>query len=270
MRYIIIIIFITLSSNLRSQEIDSTLTIDCKRLYNKGLLNEARDCYLGHDTDIYAIYYAADISMQLDEFRKAKKISKKLISRKYRSGRSYLLYANLHSEDSIKFIQIITKGLKKFKSDKDLFGEKINFYIRNEDHEVIIKTVDKWLKYNDGDTKDTYLVKGSSYQGLGDREKALFNYKKSIELDPDNFICYYNIAVLHYDYSIELNNLGIKETDTNKSLALYDRSDKELEKSIPYFVKANKIDPENQNIVNTLKAIYYKLGKFKEYDEIER
>ena len=71
------------------------------------------DCFLEHDTSVYAIYGAALMAKLLEDKSAFKKLNKQLLTRKIASPISYMLCADLNEYNSKKYIAIINKGTKK-------------------------------------------------------------------------------------------------------------------------------------------------------------
>ena len=90
------------------------------------------------------------------------------------------------------------------------------------------------------------------------------SYKKSLLLDPNSVDTYNNLAAIYIDeaigYEEEYNNLAI-----NASQKKYDQLSKKIKKAqlnaLPYLEKILLLKPEDNNIVNRLKQIYYQLGE---------
>ncbi len=267
---IINILILIISVNANSQDLDSNLISDCRLLHDKGLLEEARNCYMQHDTSIYAIYGAAVISKQLQDSKSLKKLSKRLVSKKHRSPISYKLCADLYTDDSIKCIGIIKKGLKIFEDDSHLLLYQTNYYLTNKDFTSAISSIDELIKYNKVDIKSLFFAKGNVYQMIKDNKNALINYEKAINIDPEYFIVYFNIATIYYNQAVVLYDQADNERSDSEYLKLKTKAEKELAKAIPYLTKAAEIKPDDLMVLNTLKTIYYKLNKNEEFELIKK
>ena len=253
-----------------SQTIDSTLFPYCRSLYIQGKLKEARDCYLIHDTNIYAIDAAARISRKLNERKEFKKLSKMLLSKGHQSGISYKLYAELNADDPSKYIKIIRKGLKVFENDTTLLTDLANYYLTKKIFADALSTVNKLLVLKKDDKKSLYFAKGYAYQMLNDDENALVYYNKAIELDSGYYDPYFNIASVYYNQAVKLLDDAIYVKNDVKYRNLRVKGNEILAKAIPYLRKADSIKPDNLTVLNILKTIYYRLGYENEYQEISK
>lgn len=87
------------------------------------------------------------------------------------------------------------------------------------------------------------------------KAKASDNYKKVLEVDPDNFDALYNMAVLNYNEAVE-----IKKVVDYMDLATYRKEGKAIEDkacaqfavSKPYFERASKVKPDDNDIKENL------------------
>ena len=74
---------------------------------------------------------------------------------------------------------------------------------------------------------------------LGDKQKALFHYKKALEINSKNVVSLLAIA--------KILNLG-----------------KQNEESLTYILKAYKLDPENESVIFPLARLYRELKRYNE------
>jgi len=84
-------------------------------------------------------------------------------------------------------------------------------------------------------------------------------YKQVIALDTNNNAANYNLAMLYYNYGVDLiNNMSVTEdivvieNITEESTALF-------KKALPYAVKAEQLRPNNREVLVCLMGIYFSL-----------
>lgn len=263
---VIIFIFV-FTVSAKTQVIDTSLFAECRALYGKEQLKEARDCYLAIDNNIYAVYGAALISQQLNDSKQFEQLSKKLISEEYSSVTGYKLCAGLYSVDSKKYNQIVQKGLKLFKNDTILLTLQANYYLTIKDYVNSIKTVDLIILLKHSSDKNLFFIKGNAYQSLNDDMNALMNFNKAIQLDSNYFDAYFNIATIFYNKAVGFYTLAQNEKNSTEKLSLTSKAETELAKAIPYLKKAGEIQPDNLTVLDALKTIYQAL---KNSDELQK
>ena len=92
-------------------------------------------------------------------------------------------------------------------------------------------------------------------------------YKQVIALDTNNWGANYNLAMLYYNYGVDLiNNMRVDEdivvieNITDESTALF-------KKALPYALKANLIKPDRREVLVCLMGIYFSLYEQATSDE---
>jgi tetratricopeptide (TPR) repeat protein len=118
-----------------------------------------------------------------------------------------------------------------------------------------------------------YAAIGIIYQGLNKGEEALMNYKKSLEIAPNNAEVYYNLGVLYsfefndprsakasYEKSIELNPNDYR-TYVNLGL-IYEANFNDLVSAELNYNKALELNNHEAGIQNNLALLYLKQQKF--------
>ncbi len=125
---------------------------------------------------------------------------------------------------------------------------------------------------------------GASYREMAEKEpdaakrgtlyaQAIGQYKKAIEILPDNTEALYNLGVCYYATGDKENALKVYEqalkatpeytnAANNAGVIYFER--KEYEKAENYFQQALKYDPGNSDALGNLGAINHNLGKLKE------
>jgi len=103
-------------------------------------------------------------------------------------------------------------------------------------------------------------------------EDAIGLLEKANRLSANNFVVLYNLGVCEYSLSEQLfnqyNKLAVFNPDDAHAVQYKHSSDEHLNKAAGYFEKARLIEPEDLNLLNTLRAIYARLQSPK-YDEID-
>ncbi|MCL4558299.1 MAG: tetratricopeptide repeat protein [Deltaproteobacteria bacterium] len=117
--------------------------------------------------------------------------------------------------------------------------------------------------------RDVYLYTASTYESKRDYYQALYNYKKALELDPENYIILNNISSMlirtgSYEEAITYlkNALAIKNTYTpsliNLGIACIRLG--KLTEGEGYFTKALSIEPSNKHAIVNLAILQERTG----------
>jgi len=102
-----------------------------------------------------------------------------------------------------------------------------------------------------------------------DPAEAMGYYKKALELKPDYIDPNINLGVLmlkdEQKIVDQMNKLGTSTADNKRYDALKKQRDDLYIKALPYFEKANKIDPNNKDVISLLAGVYQALDRQAEY-----
>jgi hypothetical protein len=256
--------------NLKAQTCDTTQLGICKDLSAKKQYQAAYDCYLQYDNNIYAIYHAALISLILENKKSFNRLSEKLISKELLSPASYILYADLYSFDSTKYLKILDKGLKKYCHDTLLLTLKTNYFITHKNYKKALTIIDELIQYQQTNKKSLYYAHGYVQEMMQEPDLAIKDYEKSIDFDSLYFDAYYNIAVVYYNKAVILYTLANNQITKEDYDKIKIQGDEVLGKAIPYFIRADLLKPDDLTVLKTLKTIYERLRMMKELHEIQQ
>ncbi|MBD5173633.1 MAG: tetratricopeptide repeat protein [Bacteroidales bacterium] len=172
----------------------------------------------------------------------------------------YGLEAARRLNDSISMVEIAQLGYDKYGTSNITFiGELINDGLNRNDYVSSEKLVREAIAA----TPDTNVViKGQLYDILGvvyerqnNDEGAIENFKKAIEINPENGKGYYDVARIIYNQAVRLDDTAKDEAESNKLVT------PKLLEAADYFVKAYELDKDNlTDIPNILYRLYYRLG----------
>lgn len=96
-----------------------------------------------------------------------------------------------------------------------------------------------------GDETDPEILQGS-----------IEAYEHSLSVDPDDTIANYNLAVIHYNRGAKKIRRINYQTEIIELITIQDECLKHFKTALPYMLKTNELDPENQDSIKGLMAIY--------------
>jgi hypothetical protein len=183
----------------------------------------------------------------------------------------YKVKAESDPEAAIKYLDM---GRKKFPDDAQLLFTEINHYLKAGKLEVLIDKLKGGIA-KEPKNVSLYFTLGNVYDNLSQKEtdpakvegyaaEAMVYYKKTLELDAKNSDAIYSIGASFYNkaaqFSKEMKKL---ESDFSKpGQKKYEEAEKlmiaEFDKALPYFKKAESINPNDQNTLIALKEIFAK------------
>jgi tetratricopeptide (TPR) repeat protein len=105
---------------------------------------------------------------------------------------------------------------------------------------------------------------------MGNEQKAIETYKKTMEVDPEFFNAYYNLGALYYNKGVQQIEVA-KDVPANEN-ARYEaelkKADQWFELALPYMEKCHSLQPDDKMVLESLKNLYYRLKNMDKYNEI--
>ncbi|MFI5171932.1 MAG: hypothetical protein ACHQFW_06050 [Chitinophagales bacterium] len=224
----------------------------------------------------------------------------KLVDMKYEESYLYSRLANLYAANGREDegIKVIEAGRTAFPQDKELMIAELNYYITNNNLNILVDKLDKAIELDPKNT-ELYFVLGVTYGQLytiyadslealkkmkpsetigADQLKILkaetdkkateaFNnavktYETAINYEPGRFDVNLNLGALYYNQAAAISNvmknLGIEEADEAEFQRLKTQRTALFIKGLPYFENAHQIDPSDLETMIALKEIYAK------------
>jgi tetratricopeptide (TPR) repeat protein len=101
---------------------------------------------------------------------------------------------------------------------------------------------------------------------FGEAEKI---YKAVLPLDTNNFAATFNLAMLYYNYGVDIINsmdLDLPIMDVDK---IQDEAKDNFKKALPYALKAYRLNPKKREVLIALQGIYFSLYEFGPSEEFK-
>jgi len=210
----------------------------------------------------------------------AEKYFNELAAKNYDKPAIYESLYNLKARQSSpeEAYPILEKARKQFPEDLSLLFAEINHYLKLQRMDELIARLEKAIQMEPNNVS-LYSVMGNVYDNLHQKEtkeggdlvkaegffgKSLEYFNKAIELDAKNVEALYSIGALYYnraaltsqkmnalseDYSKE----GLKKFNDLKAEVF-----RQFDESLPYFKKAEALNPNDVNTLIALKEIFAK------------
>ena len=214
-----------------------------------------------------------------------KEASFPLFEKLYKAGNAqplvYEALFNMASEKDItKAMEFLDAGRKANPDDNGLLFAEINYYLKVGQLDVLTDKL-KAAIAKEPDNVSVYTTLGNVYDQLNQKERAAGNIEKADEYfssafdyftqalakDPKNFDATYSQGALYYNkaasMTAKLNELGndYSSAGTKKYNAIKAEMDGYFKEALPYFLKAEELDPKDQNTMIALKEIYAREGQ---------
>ena len=226
------------------------------------------------------LYLIALLSTYSEKEKEAMPIYQKLIdAKKDTSFIYYSMYKATVETDREKALAYLEAGSKKYPEDTQILFTKINHFLKDGKLEALTVQLKDAIK-KEPKNVTLYFTLGNVLDNLAQAEKdetkqaayaaeAQEYYNKTLELDPKNVDATYSIGAAFYNkaavYSKEMKKL---ESDFSKEgQKKYDAAEKimmaEFDKALPFFKKAESLNPNDKNTLIALKEIFARKNDLK-------
>ncbi len=219
--------------------------------------------------------------------------AKQLFMELYEAGYSEPgVYANLfnllNAENDPNALSILEKGRQLFPDDTEILFAEINYYIQEEKYDVLKEKLREAIE-REPDNPSVYTALGNVYMNLfneeyaknGDSdlakeyfEEARKYFEQAIKINPEQYDAIYSLGSLYYNNAVEIikkmNNLGLSKEDQKKYDEYGKLVDELFSKALPYFQRAEVINPSDRNTLIALKEIYARQNNFELSNEFKQ
>ncbi|MBP6183525.1 MAG: hypothetical protein KA479_01200 [Saprospiraceae bacterium] len=186
-----------------------------------------------------------------------------------------LLYNGSIETDKAKAVSYLEEGRKKYPDEVSLLFTEINHYLREGKLDELVGKLKAAIE-KEPENKSLYLTLGNVYDNLFQKameaketekagqhfDAALSYYQQALSKDENYLDATYSIGALYYNraavYTQSLNVLaddyskeGLKKYDAMKQ-----KVEAEFTNALPYFQRAEQLDPNDLNTLVALKEIY--------------
>lgn len=181
-----------------------------------------------------------------------------------------LLYEEYNKKkDTVNFVKTLKEGFTKFPQEPWFLQNLINYYIYSGQTKEAITYLENAIEKEPKLAQYQY-VKGNLDESLGNFDNALKAFEKAIELDPKMADAYAGLGRLYYNKAVKMTDEANDIRDNKAAIEARKKADDVFKQSIPYFIKATEVNPEEREYKKTLKTLYYRLKMDKEFDAIEK
>ena len=193
----------------------------------------------------------------------------KLIDVNYQDPQIYSYYSNILIEEGKQdeALEILKTGREFFDTDVNLIIAELNYYLGQEDflkaEELLTLAVQE-----DPNNHQLFFALGSSYDNLGNFEKAENAYKEAVDIKPDFYDALYNLGVMYYNKGGDMLKNANNIKDFKKYEIEKNKADETMLKGLPYIEKCYAIEPDDKNILLVLKELYYRNGNDEAYKTV--
>ena len=251
-------------------------------------LNDINEFYLANDEEpLYPDeaqaqqqkYITAIVANQAGDVETALSLFDELYVAEYDEANVYAGYAQALIADGQedKGLEVLGAGRERYSDNSDILFAEINYYITKQDFATLERKLQEAIA-KEPDNVGLYTALGNTYMNLSTDStstpeqsdeymaKSISYYNQALERDADNVDATYSIGSLYFNKAVakttEMNNLGTSKADQQR----YDQLNTEINdlfaEALPYFEKAETMDPDDRNTLIALKEIYARQNDF--------
>lgn len=213
----------------------------------------------------------ASSAFRASDMAKAEEYFSKVIADGYQKFDAYTSLAEVYIAEGKKSeaAQLVEKALALFPEQKDAYLSASTVYLRLEDNQKASAVLETALqKWSDDPSFQLYI--GMAYERMGEYEKAEAAYKKALEINPDFHDATLNMAAYYVNTGVrikeEADKLPFEETE--KYDAMMAEAKVFFERALPYLEKLMVVQPDNLNVLYTLRDVYVQLGQMDKATEV--
>lgn len=263
-----------------------TASLDLHEILKKEGEKSALDAEDDYNNQLYIAGLAALNGGKLDV---AAKYFQKLYDMNYDKPAIYEALYKINADKDINAAyKYLEGGRSKYPDDVSLLFAEINHFLRINKLDELIGKLEQAIQ-KEPDNVSLYSTLGNVYDNLQQNEakagnaeksqeyfdKALKYYNQAIEKDPTYSDAVYSIGALYYNraaaMTLELNKLAddYSKEGLKKYEGLKEKIFTEFDKALPYFQKAEALNPNDLNTLIALKEIYARKDDLKMSNEFK-
>jgi len=215
--------------------------------------------------DTTSTYFAAVLYHELKDNENAKKYYNACFAMGYdQDGNGHSSMAEiLKNEGDVEGAKaLLNEGFQQFPSSQAILISLINLYMDTKDDPNKILDLIHTAQNNEPKNASLVYAEGNVYKQLGDIEKAVEYYAKSVEVDPTYVYGTYEVGNTYLNKAIEIQSAmdALDVNDVNGYNKLRDEFDVMLKKCIPAFEKAFEMATQEdikKAAAQNLKQVYF-------------
>jgi tetratricopeptide (TPR) repeat protein len=226
--------------------------------------------------DTTGYYFGGIVAQNMENWDKAITNINAFIAKGGKSPDAYLWLINIYNNyksDKNKALEVAREAKAKFPEKSDFSRFEIGLLIDLDKIEEAKIGLEKAVK-EEPDNKTLHFFLGYTYLKQNDLEKAKISFEESLKIDPQYFDAQFYLAKIVSEdakkIKKEMNNLGISAADKKRRFELDAVYVEKLKVSLPYWEKAEKLNPSDQEVLDELYSIYSDLDNQPQMKRIEK
>jgi tetratricopeptide (TPR) repeat protein len=176
-------------------------------------------------------------------------------------------------ENKEEALRLVREAKEKFPANQDFPKVEIGLLIDLKRIDEAKSGLENAIK-KEPNNKILHFYLGYANASLNNLEAAKKNYEDALKIDPQYFEASLYLAKLMYAEAAaikkEMSNLGISAADKKKKFDLDKVLVEKLKVALPYWEAAEKIKPDDQEVLDTLYQIYTDLDMQEQLKRVDK
>jgi tetratricopeptide (TPR) repeat protein len=167
-----------------------------------------------------------------------------------------------------KGLAILQEGKKKYPKEPNMYIVESNYYREAGENDKAAAALEALIALNDKDDAIISVV-GSTYDDLGEVDKAYEYYNMALEINPTNQDALYNKGVNRYNKGVEIFN---KANDIASDAMAKEEKEKAkvfFNEALVPLQKLHEIAPDDSATIQMMMKVYARLGDNDKYNEMK-
>ncbi len=216
--------------------------------------------------DTIAYFYAGIVANSMEEYDKAIEHLEKYLEKGGTSPDAYSVIINTYSgpkDDKEKALEVTRRAKARFPEHPEFPKVEIGLLIELEKVEEAKTGLEEAVK-REPDNKTYHFYLGYVNSKLEQWEDAKKHFGEALRVDPSYFDAQYYLAQVYLidagKVADQMKNLGISAADKKKQAELDKILVEKYKAALPHWEKAEKLRPNDLDVLDRLRTIYYYLG----------
>ena len=223
--------------------------------------------------DTTGYIYAAIMAGQLEKYDEVVELYQKVFDLGYYPKDALnvvIYYLNNQLDQPEKALEYVKLAEEKYPDDLSFRKTEIDILVKLNKVDDAIKNLQGLIE-KEPDNAMLYSFLGLMYDAKGETEKAMEQYKKALEINPNDKSSLINLAVFYINRGDEINKKAIEmdvATYNKKGAAIEAQAKEEWAKAVPLLEKVLENEPEDALALQNLQAVYVKMKEMAKAQEI--
>jgi Tfp pilus assembly protein PilF len=242
----------------------------------EGALKNFEKAQLINPNDTTGYFYAGFVANSLEDYDKAITNFKKYNELGGKSSDGYSILININSgpkENKEEALKLVREAKTKYPANQDFPKVEIGLLIDLKRIDEAKSGLESAIK-KEPNNKILHFYLGYANASLNNVAEAKKNYEDALKIDPQYFEASLYLAKLMYAEAAaikkEMSNLGISAADKKKKFDLDKVLVEKLKLALPYWESAEKIKPDDQEVLDTLYGIYTDLDMQEQLKRVDK